>query len=202
MMGNTRWRLALLGLGALIVLLVACLLRRSGSNLAYVVVDTGQESCFDDRGPIPYARAGRAVLRPGRLISRGPIPLQGQRRWHYHQPEHRIGLAEEPAPRAVHLREGAGLLRGLELAGYDDWRLPNVKELQSILDYTRIPAISPVFSLTDPGAWFWTSTTQAGAPRHAWYVVVGRAFSVHGFDAYGAGAIRSDPKSGDSADWP
>ncbi len=28
----------------------------------------------------------------------------------------------------------------LKLAGHTDWRLPNAKELQSIVDYTRIPA--------------------------------------------------------------
>ena len=39
--------------------------------------------------------------------------------------------------------------------GHNDWRLPNVKELQSIVDYTRSPdttgsaAISPVFTATD-----------------------------------------------------
>ena len=42
----------------------------------------------------------------------------------------------------------------LEYAGHTDWRLPNAKELQSIVDYTRSPdttqsaAIDPVFSVT------------------------------------------------------
>ena len=42
----------------------------------------------------------------------------------------------------------------LTLAGYSDWRLPNVKELQGIVDYTRspatsgTPAIDPLFDST------------------------------------------------------
>ena len=72
----------------------------------------------------------------------------------------------------------------LTVGGYDDWRLPDTHELQSIVDYTRAPdatdpsrqapAIDPVFSLSDPDAWFWTSTTHlegAGTPSQGSFAV-------------------------------
>jgi len=49
---------------------------------------------------------------------------------------------------------------------YDDWRLPNVYELHSLVDYGRVsPAIDPVFAtkLTE----YWTSTTTPGESDHA-----------------------------------
>ncbi|MEI6568625.1 MAG: DUF1566 domain-containing protein [Verrucomicrobiota bacterium] len=75
--------------------------------------------------------------------------------------------------------------------GHDDWRLPGVKELQSIVDYTRSPetthsaAIDPVFSctiLTNAAQqldypFYWSSTTHAGfrGGGAAMYVAFGRA---------------------------
>jgi hypothetical protein len=64
---------------------------------------------------------------------------------------------------------------GLSLAGASDWRLPNITELQSIVDYgTSMPAIDgalfPGLGMMDP---YWSSTTNAGsipAEARAWYV--------------------------------
>ena len=74
--------------------------------------------------------------------------------------------------------------------GHSDWRLPNAKELQSIVDYARAPsktrsaAISPLFQVTKlrdgDYPYFWTSTTHLDGPADrqghaAVYIAFGRA---------------------------
>ncbi|MGD9972822.1 MAG: DUF1566 domain-containing protein [Desulfatirhabdiaceae bacterium] len=60
---------------------------------------------------------------------------------------------------------------GLDLAGLFDWRLPNVHELPSILDYSRHDtAIDPVFPPSTIGSVYWTSTTGANSFTTAWGV--------------------------------
>lgn len=117
----------------------------------------------------------------------------------------------------------------LDAAGYDDWLLPDAKQLQSIVDYSRSPdttgsaAIDPIFNvtqITDAGGdadypFFWTSTTHArgtqGEGNSAVYIAFGEAegwMAAPGstdaqlLDVHGAGAQRSDPKAGDPDDYP
>lgn len=105
----------------------------------------------------------------------------------------------------------------LVFAGHEDWRLPTVHELQGIAEYSRAPdaskksargpAIDPIFELTDPKSWAWTSTTHLEHRNGALYVAFGKALSAslwkgQKMDAHGAGAVRSDPKEGNPGDWP
>ncbi|NDJ78253.1 MAG: DUF1566 domain-containing protein [Chloroflexi bacterium] len=92
----------------------------------------------------------------------------------------------------------------LTLAGYDDWRLPNHKELQFIVDYSGVyPAIdSAYFSIVDADGWFWTDTPAYGSPWNAdvnvaWYVAFGYATDSSGEDLHGAGAVRFAPQTSD-----
>ncbi len=51
------------------------------------------------------------------------------------------------------------------------WRLPNVKELQSLVDRSvQYPSIDSSVFPGVPGLWFWTSTQSAGNASLAWVV--------------------------------
>ena len=81
---------------------------------------------------------------------------------------------------AVHL---AALNGGGGFAGHTDWRLPNPRELQTIVHYESVnPAVAAAFntgcvsgctvltcSCTTP-SFYWTSTTSSSFPTYAWYV--------------------------------
>lgn len=91
----------------------------------------------------------------------------------------------------------------LQLAEKSDWRLPNIKELQTLVDYRRYdPAIDRhFFRQQDKKGWFWSSTTHGDSPIMANYLCFGQCTSVDGIDVHGAGAQRSDPKIGNPKQW-
>lgn len=115
----------------------------------------------------------------------------------------------------------------LDYAGCSDWRLPNAKELQSIVDYSRCPdttdspAIDPIFQTSEikneagkkDYPYFWTSTTHQTHRNAdtAVYISFGRALGwmktprnpkPRLMDVHGAGAQRSDPKTGSPKNFP
>jgi hypothetical protein len=67
------------------------------------------------------------------------------------------GEAERLADRIVWC-EALDFCEDLSFAGHDDWRLPHIRDLLSIVDYSQLPRppIYPVFDLED--TWYWSST--------------------------------------------
>ncbi|MCH9741202.1 MAG: DUF1566 domain-containing protein [Epsilonproteobacteria bacterium] len=106
----------------------------------------------------------------------------------------------------------------LTLASQSDWRLPNAKELQGIVDYTKSPDTSnsaaidmTYFNATEiinenaqsDYGFYWTGTTHENmtSGRASVYVSFGRALGYMNnqwLDVHGAGAQRSDPKDIDT----
>lgn len=63
-------------------------------------------------------------------------------------------------------------------AGADDWRVPNRKELESIVEFCgHSPAINQSQFPPTPSARFWSSTTFVETPVHAWDVYFSDGYS-------------------------
>ena len=117
----------------------------------------------------------------------------------------------------------------LAFAGHTDWRLPDAKELQSIVDYTRMPDATDNTTPSIAGAaidtdffkitsfenyngdedwgFYWSGSTHKSSNGNGgWgaYVAFGRALGNMGdgwVDVHGAGCQRSDPKYDDGTDY-
>jgi hypothetical protein len=92
---------------------------------------------------------------------------------------------------------------GLSWGGHSDWRLPNMKELRSIVSEKRYsPSIDTTAFPATPSAWFWSSSSYAGYSGLAWrgefligYVCVS-ACGVDGYsktDGYYVRCVRDGP---------
>ena len=135
--------------------------------------------------------------------------------------DHATGLmwTQADSGEAVSWQQALKMANGESYSGYSDWRLPNAKELQSIVDYSRSPdttgtaALDAVFStsmITNMAGWddfptYWSSTSFEPG-RHAIAVHFGRALgyffdprsgqNASFMDVHGAGSQRTNPKVG------
>jgi gluconolactonase len=93
---------------------------------------------------------------------------------------------------AVNWAGALNYAENLTLAGHTDWRLPNIKELETLTDYTLATAATPAGAVapinramfptaTTPATAYWSSTavrSGPGAPTSAWLVEYGVVVSL------------------------
>jgi len=116
----------------------------------------------------------------------------------YSRPKPRFELAEgtvrdrgtgltwqrQHVPDAATWGDALAACEGLELGGWDDWRLPTLKEQQTIVDERRLqPCIDVVAFPDTPAEWFWSSTPITVPPNEAWSTSYTDGYaSIHAFD--------------------
>ena len=181
---------------------------------------TGQMTCWDSSGNvIPCAGTGQdGDLRKG-------APLSYTDNGNGTVTDNNTGLVWEKLSRdgSVHdvnntytwasaFTGHVATLNSTSFAGHTDWRVPNYKELVSILNlqnnlHDGVPAVSPAFNTNcTPGCtvttcsctatsngsglagqlpYYWSSTTDAGSPDSAWSVDFGLGAVAYWGKAYG-----------------
>lgn len=71
----------------------------------------------------------------------------------------------------IEWKDALQFTNGYSYAGYEDWRLPNVKELISISeDSCTFPAVNTTIFPNTPSSWYLTSTPHTNIAEYVWFV--------------------------------
>ncbi|MEF3697921.1 Lcl C-terminal domain-containing protein [Desulfolutivibrio sp.] len=156
----------------------------------YRLPDTGQTKCYDNNEEIPCPSPGQAFYGQDANYA-GKQPA-------YQNNGSTItdlitGLIWQQADDGVArtFDEAATYCQDLDQGGYDDWRLPFLKELLSIVDAGRSsPAINPVFTSSSSTDIYWSGTEYASSSSYAWGVNFYAGASVYNAKTLGGSKVR------------
>ena len=138
------------------------------------ILHTGLDHCYNDRGEIILCKnSGQdAEYNMGLMANGSRFKIRDEAIhdeltgliWPQHADVFTYPLDWEETLNAVEE------LNIREFLGYSDWRLPNRRELRSLISHgaknPALPEGSPFLKVFL--GWYWTSTTSAMAPAYAW----------------------------------
>ena len=106
--------------------------------VSYVVVDTGQTKCYYNRSEITCTQPGRAFYGQDAQYQGKQMSYQDNGDGTMTDRDTGLMWTKADSGGTANWEKALGYPKKLKYARYDDWRLPNAKELQSIVDYTRV----------------------------------------------------------------
>jgi len=151
---------------------------------------TGQKTCMNDDYEIDcpsvgedfsgqdaqYAKLGYCIPKsftisgnaPERIVSDNNTGLH----WQQILPELYYGCTgEDMEGKKCKWQEAVNYCNDLNYGGYNDWRLPTVEELETIVDYGKLyPAVDEAYFPNAPLKGFWSYSSMVGFADNAWYV--------------------------------
>ncbi len=87
--------------------------------------------------------------------------------------------------------QASALIGTVTFAGQNDWRLPNIRELQTIVDRSvYYPAIDSAAFPNTPSLYFWSNTPTAYYSSYAWTVIFNYGGTYDYDRSHGDGAVR------------
>jgi hypothetical protein len=209
-----------------IIAIMAFVVFTAGQSHAAGLPDTGQTKCYDNNAEITcpqpgeafygqdaeyaktrsYTDLGNGIVRDnvtglewvqdGNLMATRDPDFDNDV---YDESPESFEEAHDGRVTWQHALDYVALLNAEEYLGYDDWRLPSIKELASLLDSSRKePAIDPIFGAVPMINGYWSSTPFATDLGCAWAVDFTNGYVEFDRDPTGTGtlyvrAVRGNP---------
>ena len=171
----------------------------SGYALAggYQLADTGIDKCYNNSAEITCPSPGQPFYGQDAQYN-GPQPSY-QDNGNGTVTDLNTGLMWQQSDDGTTRTWQAALDYCVEIpaGGYSDWRLPNRRELMSIVDFGPVrPTIDTTYFPNCRSSVYWSSSTYAPISTYAWYVHFsygGMAWNYKPIDSYYVRCVRGPP---------
>jgi hypothetical protein len=110
----------------------------AATGITYPLVDTGQTACYDDDGnEIEFPEPGEVFYGQDAQFEGNLYSYTDNGDGTVTDEVTELMWQQTPSSGSLNWEEANEYCESLELAGYDDWRMPTLKELYSISDFSQ-----------------------------------------------------------------
>ncbi len=136
-----------------------------------LVPDTGQNSCFDNNTEISCPQPGEPFYGQDAQYTINPPSYTDLGTGIVRDNVTGLEWQQTTAPVFYAWQQALDYCSGMNLGGHNDWRLPTIKELFTLIDSDMYdPAIDTAYFPHTVSWYYWSSTTHAYDSSRAWRV--------------------------------